>query len=232
MAEGGEIRAFMFCLTFIIVFALLLNTIPTDFQGVGDSGETVIPINPSLVTGFSDSESYSKANFTGTYYEYDDFNERDWIATTDGNLLALAAKKKVLGFWLGGLDICSFMAEDGTDRGNTLAWTEITADAEDGAIRYTLEFANGNTAGYFVCYWNTTAYATATLAWTGEGLYFIHGVGIDTTAARDIGSLLISLLLLQIPEVPVLIGGLLATGPWVCIVFVFWYVIKETMPFV
>jgi len=232
MAEGGELRAFMFCLTFITMFALLLSTIPTDFQGVGDAGDTVIPINPSLVTGFSESESYSKANFTGTYYEYDSFNSRDWIATSDGNSVSLSAKKKILGLWLGGLDISSFISEDGTNRGITLAWTEITTDADEGAVRYTIEFDNGNAAGYFVCYWNTTAYATATLAWAGEGLYFIHGVGIEANAARDIGSLLVSLLLLQIPEVPVLVGALLATGPWACIIFVFWYVIKETMPFV
>ena len=211
MAEGGELRAFVFCLVFITMFALLLNTIPIDFQGIGETGETVIPINPSLVTGFSDSESYSKANFTGTYYEYDNFNSRDWVATTDGNSVSLSAKKKVLGLWLGGLDICSFISEGGTNRGIALAWTEITSDADEGAVRYTLEFANGNAAGYFVCYWNTTEYANATLAWAGEELYFIHGVGIDTTAGRDIGALLISLLLLQIPDVPVLVGALLAT---------------------
>ena len=214
MAEGGELRAFMFCLMFITMFALLLSTIPTDFEGVGDAGDTVIPINPSLVTGFSD------------------FNGRDWIAEHDANLIALAAKKKVFGLWLGGMDICFFESEDGTNRGPSLAWTEITTDADEGAVRYTLEFDNGDAAGYFVCYWNTTEYATAALAWAGEELYFIHGVGIEANARKDIGSLLVSLLLLQIPEVPVLVGALLATGPWACIIFLFWYVIKETMPFV
>lgn len=231
MAEGGEIRAFMFCVVFITMFGLLLNTIPTDFQGVGDAGDTVIPIDPSLVTGFAASEEYCKSNFTGTSYEYT-LNSRDWVAGGASSYLSLSAKKKVFGLWLGGLDICTFYAPDGSSNGITLEHTEIDADATDGAVRYTIQFDSGDAAGFFVVYWNITEYATATLAWAASDLWIIHGIGFDSSATTNIGALLVSLLLLQIPDVPILIGALLATPPWACIIFTLWFVIKETMPFV
>ena len=225
-------RGFIFCVLYILIFSALLSAIPADLQGQGETPETIIPIDPSLITGFADSESYTKANFTGTSYEYDDFNARDWIALCDGTTFYLSTKKLILGLiWLGGLDICSFSTPD-TNRGDALLLTEITADADEGAVRYTVEFASGDTAGYLVCYWNTTAYATATLAWNAEKLYFIHGVGFDDLASNNIGALLVSVLTLQLPEVPAILGVLLGGPLWVCIIYVLWYVITSMIPFV
>ena len=82
-----------------------------------------------------------------------------------------------------------------------------------------------------MCYYNTTTYATASLAWDADALYFLHGVGIESTATNDIGALIISLLLLQLPEVPPLIAVFLAVPIWACIVYVLWFIIKEMIPF-
>lgn len=228
---SDEMYGFVFSLLFLIFFGTLLATIPADLQGQGGAGDVVTPINPSLVTGFSDSEWYVKTNYTGSAYEYN-FNSRYWIATYTGTYLTLSAKKLILGFWLGGLDVCDFINPDGTNRGNTLEFTEIDTDADDGAVRYVLQFADGDPAGYFVVSWNTTTYATASLAWAGEELYLLHGVGFDNYATNNIGALLVSLLLLQLPDVPILVNLFLATPPWACIIFVLWYIITSMIPFV
>jgi hypothetical protein len=225
-------RGFVFCVLYIIMFGTLLSSIPVGLQGQGDTVETIVPVDPSLVTGFSDIENFTGAAFSGNTYEYS-LNSRKWLSAKDANEIGLAAKKLIAGvLWLGGLDICDFISPSGANRGVGLAWTEITADAEEGAVRYTLQFDNGNAAGYFVVYWNTTTYATATLAMASNELYFIHGIGFDTSATSNIGALLVSVLLLQIPDVPTLISVMLAAPTWVAILYVLWFIIKEMIPFV
>ena len=173
----------------------------------------------------------SRTDVWGTY-EYE-LNSRDWIAVTDGSGLSLAAKILSFGFWLGHLDSCKFVSDSGTDRGTTLLFTEITTDATDGAVRYSLQHTvTGDDAGAFVTYWNITEYATATLAWASDELYLLHGIGIGGSATNNIGALLVGLLTLSLPDVPVLVNLFLAVPIWACIVYVLWYVIKEMIPFV
>jgi len=236
---ASEQRSFIFAVTFIVIFSVLLSTIPTDLQGAGAEPDMLIPIDPSLVTGFSESETYTYDNFTyypvGDYamYEYD-LNSRTWRVYQIASYFALSAKVLLGGFlWLGQMDAVNFISTDGIDRGDELTFTEIEADADDGTIRYNLQYVTGGTsAGGFVVYWNTTTYATAILAWNDEALYFIHGFGVQDTASMNIGSLLISLLLLQLPDVPLLVNILLVTPIWASIIFVLWYIIKEMIPFV
>lgn len=225
-------RGFVFSLVFIVVFSALLSSIPAGFQGTGETPETVIPVDPSLVTGFADSQNYTAAAYTGGIFEYD-LNSKSWLAVEGGGTLGLAAKILIAGIlWLGHLDVCRFVSEDGIDRDITLAFTEITADAVDGAVRYSLEHvSSGDSGGSFVVYWNTTTYDNATHAWGSDDLYLLHGVGFDTSATTNIGALLVSLLLLQLPEVPFLVNIFLAVPIWACIVFVLWFVIKEMIPF-
>lgn len=231
MAEGGEMRGFVFSLVFIIVFATLFSSIPAGLQGSGSSPDTVVPIDPNLVSGFADSENYTGAAFTGGTYEYT-LNLRDWVAVTDDSALSLAAKILSFGFWLGHLDACTFTSDSGTDRGPVLSFTEITADATDGAVRYSLQFTvTGDDAGAFVTYWNTTTYDNAQDAWDNDELYLLHGIGLASTATNNIGALLVGLLTLSLPDVPVLVNMFLAVPIWACIVYVLWYVIKEMIPF-
>jgi len=228
----SEMRGFVFSLVFIIVFAGLLASIPSGLQGTGSDIETVIPIDPSLITGFSDTENYTAAAFTAGSYEYS-FNDREWIALSNDVIFSLSAKIFSFGLWLGHLDVCNFVSDGGTDRGQELAFTDMTADADEGGVHYSLQFVvTGDSAGSLVVYWNTTTYATASDAWDNDELYLLHGVGFDTQATNNIGALLISLLLLQLPDVPVLVNLFLAVPIWACIVYVLWYVIKEMIPFV
>ena len=91
---------------------------------------------------------------------------------------------------------------------------------------------SSSAAGALVLYWNTTTYATSSDAWDNDDLYMLHGVGIESTATNDIGALIISLLLLRLPEVPPLVNVLLAVPIWACIIYVLWFIIKEMIPFV
>jgi len=223
-------RGFVFSMIFIIVFATLLSSIPAGLQGTGSSPDTVVPIDPSLVTGFTDSVNYTSAAFTAGSYEYV-LDSENWLAFTDGDSFNLAKKILTLGFWLGHLAVCKFVSGT-TDRGTTLALTEITLDATDGAVRYSLQFiVTGNDAGALVVYWNTTTYDNATHANDNDQLHLLHGIGIDSSATNNIGALLVGLLTLSLPNVPVLVNMFLAVPIWACIVYVLWYVIKEMIPF-
>jgi len=239
MAEGGEMRGFVFSVVFIVVFSTLLSSIPVGLQGTGASPDTVIPINPSLVTGFSETENYTRAAFSpvggGLYqYEYPDtLGSREWLCVTDDTEIGISAKILTWGFlWLGQLNPCNFISPDGTNRGVYPTFAMIGSDAEDGAVRYELEFTEtGDNAGSFIVYWNTTLYPDIQDAWDNDVVYLLHGVGIDATATNNIAEILVGLLFLSLPNVPVLINLFLAVPIWACVIFVLWFVLKEMIPF-
>jgi hypothetical protein len=136
----------LFSVVFIIVFSTLLSTIPAGLQGPAEDPDTVTAIDPDILTGFAETENYSRPAFyawSGAWlaYEYYDFGSWDWLALTDENNFALAAKDYFLGlFWLGHTDPCKFTNPNGTDRGTNLDFTEIEADAIGGTVRYSLLF--------------------------------------------------------------------------------------------
>jgi len=230
---SDEMYGFVFSVSFIFLFSILLSTIPAGLYGPALTPDMPSPVNPNLVTDFTETEDWTRTDFTSGLYEYD-LGGKSWRCVTSGTSLILASKLLIGGIiWLGQLDLCRFIAgENGEDRGTTLTIAEIALDADDGEIRYTLQFeSNGNYVGGFVVYWNITEYEDPVDAWTADELYLMHGVGIDTTAYANIGALLVSLLLLQLPDVPLLINAIIAIPIWACVVFVIWYIIKEMIPF-
>jgi hypothetical protein len=238
MSSGGsEMRGFVFSVIFILIFGALLSSVPAGLQGSGEEADTIIPIDPSLIAGFDETKDYDPTDYsflhTGRYYyDYDDFGGRNWRTVTDDDTFLTLAMKVYFGpFWFGSLDYCEFESPSGQNRGTELDFDEIDADAEDYAVRYSLTFEDsGDSAGSLVVYWNGTA--SVDDAWDNDDVYLRHGVGFDSTATTNIAILLVSLLFLQLPEVPTLINILLAAPIWACIIFVLWYVIKEMIPFV
>jgi hypothetical protein len=238
-SSGGEMRGFVFSVMFIIVFSTLLASLPAGLQGPNEDPDTVIPLDPNILIGFSDSVNWTASAYSGGplyyIYDYDAFGGLDWRSFTDNEtMLTLAAKVKFLGLlWFGSLDACDFKAPSGINRGTQLDFDEIDADAEDGTVRYSLQFTDsGDSAGSLVVYWNATKYSNVTDAWANDEAYLIHGVGFQESATTNIGALIISLLFLQLPDVPVLINIFIAVPIWACIVFVIWYIVKEMIPFV
>jgi len=95
-SSGGEMRGFVFAVVFIVVFSALVASIPVGFQGTGETVVPVVPVDPSILTDFTDYENYTKDAFTELppgyfFYEYNLAN-RDWIAATDEVAFGLAAK--------------------------------------------------------------------------------------------------------------------------------------------
>ena len=225
-----EMGGFVFSIIFIIVFSTLLSSVPVGLQGIGASPDTVIPVNPNLLTDFSDTETFQKSDFVSNIYWYPAVLGGYWFYcgfVTDS--FYVAAKALFWGIWLGALSAVDFKYNDGTTDEGGLSFTDIENNAVDGVLRLSLVFEDGgNTAGSFLFYWNTTTYSNPSDAWTGNGLYLLHGVGM--TANTDIASLLISLLFLQLPDVPVLVNMFLAVPIWACIVFVLWFIVKEMIP--
>ena len=239
---SSEQYGFVFAVTFIVLFSVLLSTIPVDFQGQDETIEMLIPVDPGIITGFADTADYNKSDFNVVgsllVYEYPappaTLAGREWKCEFATLQFSLGAKIKYGGFlWLGTVDSVKFVSSEVIDREDRLSLAEIEEDADDGVIRYSLTYyANGASAGGFVVYWNTTLYTNSTIAWDAGGLFLIHGVGFAETATGDIGALLIQLLFLQLPDVPLLVNILLITPLWACIIFVLWYIIKEMVPFV
>lgn len=230
-------RGFVFSIVFIIVFATLLASVPAGLQGTGLDPDTVIPVDPSQLAGFDETENYTKSAFTGTPKTYPySLGSRDWSCLwgdLPDDIFALAALVYWFGlFWLGHTDPCKFISPEGIERGTTLAISEIDEDAEEGLVRYSMLFTTtGEDAGSFVVYWNTTQYTDPQDAMDNDVLYLLHGVGFSSTATNDIGALLVSLLFLQLPQVPTLVNAFLAVPVWACIIYVLWFVIKEMIPF-
>ena len=234
---SSEQYGFVFAVTFIVLFSVLLSTIPVDFQGTAETPDMIVPIDPSLVTGFSATENYSRSALSGApLFNYDyDLGGFTWtFRLVDDLTFALGAHVLLGGvLFLGQLDSSKFISPDGDDRGGYLTTSEIDLDVDDGVVKYSLvSIGGGQSQGSLIFYWNTTTYSNATDAWDSYELYILHGMGFAESATSNIGALLVSLLFLQMPEVPLLVNILLVTPLWACIMFVVWFIIKEMIPFV
>jgi len=237
--SGAEMRGFVFAVIFIVVFATLLSSVPAGLQGQNEQASMVVPVDPSYLVGFSESENYTALAYTyygyGSYYYDYPMGGYEWRSITDNaTFIRLGAKVYFLGLlWFGNIDGCTFKTQDGLDRGLQLDFDQIDADAEDGIIRYSLTLTeSGDSAGALVVYWNATEYSSVSDAWEADEAYLIHGIGFQESATTNIGALIVNLLFLQLPDVPVLINVFLAVPVWACVVFVIWFIIKEMIPFV
>lgn len=230
-------RGFVFAVVFIIVFGTLLAAVPAGLQGPNELPDTVIPIDPSILGGFAETVNYTPAAFSGTVllsYHYD-LGVHSWTALTpaEGTHLMIARKIMFGLFWFGGYDDCRFYSPSGESRGTQLDFDEINTDVEEGVVRYSLTLTeSGDSAGSLVIYWDTDEYVDFQDAWNDAEAYLLHGVGFQSTATTNIGALIVSLLFLQLPDVPVLVNVFLAVPVWACIVFVLWFIVKEMIPFV
>jgi hypothetical protein len=238
MAEG-EIGGFVFAVVFILVFGALISSVPTGLLGTGGTAEYVSPIDPSIAVDFTDIENYTRTDFallgaSVYYYDYE-LGGYDWRSFYDSSPKTFSIGTKIV-YWflfLGQVDACKYISPNGINRGTTLSFDEINSDAEDGQVIYSLIFSgSGTSGGSFVFFWDDTLYSDSEDAWDNDELYLLHGIGLSDSAPVDIGSLLIAVLFLQLPDVPVLLGILIASPLWANIAYLLWYIIKETLPFV
>lgn len=227
----SEQRTFVFSVTFIILFSVFLATIPVGLQGLGDSPENLTPLEGNLIYGFSSSANYMRPNFTTGIYEYE-LNSLTWRCTYSGSSFSLASKQLIFGWlWLGGLYYVYFIDANNTNLGLTLSMNEIGNNSVDGFATYSLQDGDsGSSAGTLNVYWNDT-YSDPETAWLADELYITHGIGFETTAVIDVGTLLIQLLFLQLPDVPLLVNIILVAPIWACVIYLIWYIIKEMIPF-
>lgn len=232
--SGGEMRGFVFAVVFITIFGTMIATIPIGLQGPAETADIVTPIDPQIITGFAETEGWHMGNYTDYYLDYYDYTLGvDYRSTTDNTTyLTIGAKAYIWIFWFGAIDSCEFESDAGTDRGTQLTFAEIDLDADEGTAQYSLTFEDsGDTAGSFIAHWNITEHSSFGDAWTNDEAYLLHGIGIENTATTNIGSLIVSLLFLQLPDVPVLVNMFIVVPVWASIIFILWFIIKEMIPF-
>jgi hypothetical protein len=232
---SSEQYGFVFAVIFITVFAGLTAMIPVDLQGQGTTANIQIPVDPKLVSDFTDSATFTRTDFSGVIissYVYDGDThtfpftfECDYASST----FIVGAHVLWFGLWLGAYDWVQFVNDNGTIY-TAITFADIDNDASAGSVRYSLIFTGtGQDAGAFVFYYNTTTYTDASDAWDNDELYLIHGYGM--TPNTNIISLLVGILFLQLPDVPVGINLLIATPEWASIIYIIWFLIKESLPF-
>ena len=231
---------FVFAVTYILVFSALVVSIPADLQGQGGFATVPTPVDPALVANFTASTSYSESDFSAgailDYYYYD-LGVYTWEAqyTMTGHF---QFDKHLLwyGIWLGAVDWCTLTSVyDGAEYTTfELTLTDIEADSQDGTASYDAVLEDsGNTAGRYIFWYNDTTYDNTTEAWDNDGLTIIHGLGFEeTTGGENMMLLLLQVLFLQIPDVPTSLNALIVAPTWACIVYLIWFIIKESMPFV
>ena len=233
MASSNEMYGFVFAVLFLTFFAGLTAMIPVDLQGQESSPDIVIPVDPTLVSDWTDSEAFDKTDFTGVaglYYLYNSLGGYDWECDFVTDTFTVGAKIYFLGMvWLGGLDLVEFVNDNGT-RYSSVSFDDLDSDMSDGTVRYDLYFTvSGNSAGGFIFYYNTTTYTDSSDAWDNNELFLVHGVGFSPNS--DIVSLLVGILFLQLPDVPLAINLLLASSPWASVIYIIWFIVKESLPF-
>ena len=148
---ASEQYGFVFAVIFLTLFAGLTAMIPIDLQGQGASPEILVPVDPALVSDFSDHAPFDKTDFGGIigfYHEYDALGGYDWACYYETNTFWVGAKVYWLGMiWLGGYDPVNWENDNGTIY-DSVTFTDIDNDAVDGAVRYDLTFAeSGQNAG-------------------------------------------------------------------------------------
>jgi len=233
---SSEQAGFVFAVAFIVLFAGLTAMVPVDLQGSGTTVEILVPVDPSLISDWTDYEDFNKTDMTPTgseyFYDYDALGGFDWRAwfSTPIETFSVGAKVYWGPFWLGVQDFVQFIDDNGTNYDTSLTLTDIDNNAVEGSAKYNLIFSSsGNDAGDFIFYWNTTTYSNSSDAWDNSDLVLVHGVGFSPNT--NIISLLVGILFLQLPNVPWEINLLLAVFPWASVVYIIWFIVKESLPF-
>ena len=237
---ANEQRSFVFALVFILLFSGLTIAIPIDLQGEGDTPNELESFNPSLAFGWEDSENWQKDNCSshGIIPDYDyeyTLNTKDWkwYTLAGASIFSLSQKVYFFGIWLGETLSCDFISETGINRGHVLDWSYVNIDDSNGTAIYSLSLSgSGQSVGDLVIFWNTSLYADPSDAWDNDVLYFAHGVGFVDTATVDATSLLVGILTLQLPDCPPLVTLIIASPLYACVIYLIWFIIKESLPFV
>lgn len=235
---ANEQYGFVFAVLYIILFAGLTSMIPVELQGSGSAPTINTPVDPALTSDFADSETFTESDFSGIlslYYVYDgDLDSMGYTFECVFDLVDtffLGSHVLWFGLWLGAYDWVTWKSPNGTVYGTTgVSFSDIDNDMTEGVVRYDLTFSgSGQDAGGLVFYYNTTLYSDASDAWDNDALTLLHGIGFVPNS--NIVSLLIGLLFLQIPDIPIGIQLLINSPFYASVVYILWYIIKESLPF-
>lgn len=223
----AEMKAFVLCVTFLLLYASLLGTVPTGLLTTDVISPELTGTNPQSLSGFTEYVQYDSTNYSGGSLAYT-LGSLDWVSTPF-SYYRVGVKRYVWLLWVS-TDYAVFTAADGGTRGDELTLAEVDADAENGTVRYTATHGQGASAVVFS--WNTTAYPTAANAWGNDSLAIVHGTGFNPDLTGNVLSLLFGLLTLSLPDVPFLLQVLLSTPLYASILYLMWFLVKEVLPFV
>ena len=231
MAER-EIQAFVFVVTFMLVFTGLVASTPTGLITTSYNNPVLPSVNQDLLGGFQFYTSYNSNDTYFTYYgvngQYDyQLGGFYWRASNSSSGLALGVKQIWIVLWIS-TDWCEFKSQDtGISRGESLSFSEIDEDMVNGTVKYNT--LHGGGGGTWVLYYNSgdDGWGSSYEAWINEELYIIHGLGVGDTAPQNVIGLLFGLMTLTLPDIPYLFQLILATPIWaMAIILTFLFIMK------
>lgn len=227
----AELRGFVFAVMFLLVYSALLSGIPAGFTPTTHEDPALPGLDPTLLTGFSNFESYNRSMFLGgwIYYDYS-LDNGYWRVNHIDDDFWIGQKILIFGLWFGALDYYTFLGPNSESRGSSLSFTEIDNDAVNGTVRYT--GSNDGGAGIVILSWNSTLYSGSSNAWDNDELNILHGIGISSSAPTNVLSLLLGLMFLQLPDIPLLIQVMIVSPVYASVIYLAWFIIKEVIPFV
>lgn len=232
-----EMRGFVFSVVYIMLFSLLVGTIPVGLQGLEGNANVVTPLDPEFLTGFQYQENWTRTDYAQfkVYWKIYDYNLGGYKWRSQyynvGKEFVHYRKITAWGIWLGAVRTATFYCPNGTDRGETITFDEINGDSDDGITRYDMILGNGESAGSLIFGWNTTLYADSEDAWDNDVLVLVHGLGIDEIQSLNIGDLILGLLFWQVPEVPFALQAIIVFPLYACIAFLIFFFVISVIPF-
>jgi len=241
--ETPPLKTFLFLITFLSVFGLLIGTIPAGFFPVGDEyrEQQVSDYFEAIdLQYFAETWEYTLNATGGTdagagwYFIDIDIGNRDfdlWYKKAGNPPLKLYFVHRYTWLIFPVSHKMRWINYQGVNRGDELEVTEMELDTSD--LRYTTECSHFNVKTFFA--YNETAYSNVTDAWNGSELNMLVAIDFDQQqTGMNAWNLIAMILFFQMPDVHPLLNAFIAIPIWVCIAwltFAFIIAVVKSLPF-
>jgi len=243
MAGSVEIRLFIFLVTFLGFFTVLVSMMPAEFGAQGQSYRQIL--TPEYFESVDVAYFASTKNFTlesdkatGEIYGwyYIDFSLGGWDFSIEWMYSEGIMLKHVEKWWIfttGRHNMDWYEKQRGLNLGTRLTPEHLaTYYDENRKVAEFIARCDHTTLNVFFAY-NTTKYSNIMEAWENEDLGVLFGINFDkVNTSVSAWDLISRLLFFQAPEVHPAINALIAIPIWAAVSILIFILILKVIPFV